>query len=312
MSEMAVSSSSAETSRVLVAQGACSTGPRAPWLLGRWHLDGHRLEFSPPSRARHVRVHLDKVCRLETTRRRFLVTSKRVLKVTYLPSASSRPSRLWLLTGDLPAWESELAGRASGMGGWPDRYPSRQLVALTRALDLAAGTTAQILDLLATGLPTTSATLAALLEFEARDAWALESVVSARFADVDEALGAPALRYVRRRFHVPTAKVYEMSWWLDDRVATAWQVLHSSHEVHVGADEVVAIITIPTESSETLPSVRVEAGGHGLVLGGVQGYERYVPLPVAVHADIAVTVPATGMLVAVARRRDRPADMVDR
>lgn len=288
---------------VLVASGVCSTGPSEPWALGRWRLDDLLLEFAAPGKTRSLRVPLKNIRRLETTRRKFLVVAKPVLVVTYLPRAASSLRRLWLLTGDLPSWESGLAVKASALRSSPELGHIRKAVALTRALEVVAGPTAQILDLLTSGSPVTSATLAALLKLDEHNSVTLSSVVSVGFAGLDQVLGAPALRYERHRFEPSTATVHSMRWWLDDLVAGSWLALRAPLEVHRDGDNVVAITSVPTRSSQTPPSLLVEADGRGLVLSGARDYMRYIKLPVAVCDDVAMTMHSNGTLVIVGRCR---------
>jgi len=267
--------------------------------MGRWRLDDHLLEFAAASTRGDVRIPLENIRRLETTHRKFLVVSKPVLVVTYLLLEGSTLRRLWLLTGDLPAWESRLAARAPGLRMSSEPEAISRAVALTRALAEATGQVAQILDLLTSGGPATSATLAALLGLDENDAVMLSSVVSAEFAHLDQALGAPTLRYERNRFEPSTGMVHSMRWWLDNHVAGVWLSLRDPVEVHQDGDTVVAITSVPTRSSETPPSALVAAGGRGLLLTGAWGYSRYVELPVAVYDEVSVSVQSNGTLVVV-------------
>lgn len=316
MAQRAMRSTWAEgAAGALVASGVCSTGIREPWSLGRWRLDDFMLEFSATSRSRGLRIPLENVRRLERTKRKFLVVTKPVLIVTYLPRETTTATtattlrtlrRFWLLTGDLAAWESGLVAKAPGLWGLrhsPELNRLRKAVELARALETATCPTAAILDLLTAGSPATSATLAALLQLDEDDSLTLPSVVSVGFADIDKALGAPALRYERHRFEPSTATVHSMRWWLDDEVAGAWLTLREPLEVHRDGDRVVVITSVPTRSSQTSPTVLAETAGRGLLLTGTCGYSRYIELPVAVYPDVAVTVHSNGTLVIVGQCR---------
>ncbi|MEI8084552.1 MAG: hypothetical protein WCI74_22160, partial [Actinomycetes bacterium] len=248
------------------------------------------LRFEAPGVNRSVSVPLENVRRIETTRRKFLVVAKPVLVVSYLPRSVPTLRRLWLLTADIQAWEGGLAATAPALRGAAEPDPIHKAEALTRALQFVTGQTAAILDLLAFGSPATSAMLAASLQLDERDSVALASALSAGFEGIDRALGAPALRYERRRFEPSTATVHSMSWWLDASVVGAWLALREPLEIHRDGDKVVVITGVSTRSSQASLSVQVTTDGHGLLLVGSRGYSRYIELPVAVDDDVDMAV----------------------
>jgi|GEM_PF-4449442 len=283
----------------LVASGVCSTGSRKPWAMGRWRLDDHHLEFKAASTRGNVRIPLDSVRRVETTRRKFLVVAKPVLVVTYLTRAASTLRRVWLLTGDFDAWESRLTAKAPGIALQRPVDPMRTAVALTRVLETVSGSTAQVLDVLTSGGPVTSMTLAALLDLDENDAAGLPGRVADHFAPIDQALGASSVRYERSRLELSTGAVHSMSWWLDSTVAGIWLSLREPCDVQCDGDTVIAITRVPTRSSEAPVTALVEDSGRGLLLTGAWGYSRYIELPVAVYHPVSVSVQSNGTLVIV-------------
>ncbi len=303
MAKMAIRSAWADGGTgPLVASGVCSTGSRKPWAMGRWRLDDHHLEFMAASTRGSVRIPLGSVRRVETTQRKFLVVAKPVLVVTYLTRSTSTLRRVWLLTGDLDAWESRLTAKAPGIALQRPADPMRMAVALTRVLETVSGSTAQVLDMLASGGPATSATLAALLDLDENHAGALPGMVADHFAPVDQALGASAVRYERSRFELLTGAVHSMSWWLDSTVAGLWLSMREPCDVQCDGNTVIAIMSVPTRLSEAPVTALVEDSGRGLLLTGAWGYSRYIELPVVVYAEVSVSVQSNGTLVIVGQR----------
>ena len=297
----------------LDATGVCSTGVREGWAIGRWHLDDTALEFTTLGERRHVRVPLADIRRLDSSMRKFVIVNKPVLIISYLRRDTSRLRRVWLLTGDLPEWESGLIAKAASLRTAPGVDHLRTVLSLTRELGAAAASTTEIIDLLASGSPATSATLAAMLRLDEDDSITLSSAVSAEFAAIDRALGAPAVRYERRRFEPATGTVHSMSWWLDREVATAWLMLRTPLEIQVDEAQLVVIMSVPTRSVAPSLSVHVDADGCGLLLDELGGYSRYVELPEAVHGDVSVEVHSNGTVVIIARRRlDEDSSSLDR
>ncbi|MDP4013265.1 MAG: hypothetical protein U0990_03500 [Candidatus Nanopelagicales bacterium] len=96
---------------LLRAQGACATHGRSGWKLGWWEMDGRTLRFGPPNRKPTVNARLAGILGIAVSQRKFLVTSKRVLIITYLPGRSSDSRRCWFLTADVGLWQTELAAR---------------------------------------------------------------------------------------------------------------------------------------------------------------------------------------------------------
>lgn len=286
-----------------MAPGVCSTGVREPWVMGRWRLDDHHLGFMAASTRGNVRIPLGSVRRVDRTRRKFLVVAKPVLVVTYLTRAASTRRRVWLLTGDLDDWESRLTAKVPGIARQRPTDPMRTAVALTRVLETVSGSTAQVLDVLASGGPVVSATLAVLLDLDVSDAVALPEKVAEHFAPVDRVLGAPTVRYERSRFELSTGAVHSMSWWLDSTVAGIWQSLREPCDVQCDGETVIAITSLPTRSSKAPVTVLVDDDGRGMLLSGALGYTRYIELPVAVYAQVAVSVQPNGTLVLVGQCR---------
>ena len=283
----------------LTASGVCSLGSREPWSMGRWRFDDRRLQFAAASTRGNVNLPLENIRRVVTSKRKFLIVSKPVLVVTYVPRAGSGMHHLWLLTGDLAPWEQRLTAIPATL---PDPHSVDRMgraITFAKALASVTGPTAQLLDLLASSGPATSATVAALLKLEERDAVMLSTSLSIGLAQIDQVLGGPALRYERSRFEPSTGIVHSMCWWLDNDVAVAWLSLRTSVEVYQDGDTVVVITSMPTRSSHTPPSVEVQEGGRGLLVSGAWDYSRYIELPAAVDDDVSVTVRSNGTLVVV-------------
>lgn len=271
--------------------------------MGRWRIDDHTVQFAAASTRGNVNLPLENIRRVETVQRKFLVVTKPVLLVTYLPRSGTMLHRMWVLTGDLPEWEVRLRAKVSARALPFDEDRIGKAIALTHALLAVKGPTAQILDVLSASGPATSATVSGLLNLDANDAVMLSTTLSTGFAQVDRVMGGPALRYERSRFDTSTGIVHSMSWWLDDEVAIAWISLREPVEVYRDGDSVVAITSMPTKSSHNPPSVDVEDGGCGLLVRGDWGYSRYIELPAAVYDDVSVSVQSNGTLVVTGQCR---------
>lgn len=97
---------------LLRAQGACATSERSGWRLGWWLLDAAALRFETPHGRPIATVRLARMLGAEMGRRKFLVTSKPVLIVSYSLPSSEEKRRCWLLTADVGIWQRELRARA--------------------------------------------------------------------------------------------------------------------------------------------------------------------------------------------------------
>ncbi|MEI6363184.1 MAG: hypothetical protein WCP95_13725 [Actinomycetes bacterium] len=305
MAKVAMQSTWAEDRKgALVASGVCSLGAREAWSMGRWRLDDYTLQFAAASTRGNVNLPLENIRRIETVQRKFLVVSKPCLLVRYRPRNSSSLSRLWLLTGDLAAWELRIGGGIAVPlgGGVPDRM--QRAFALTEALRRLNGPTAQILDLMSGGGPATSATVSGVLNLDENDSLIQSATLAMGFAEVDAVLGVPTLRYERSRFDPATGVVHSMCWWLNAEVGAMWTSLREPVEVYVEADTVVIVTTAPTKSTHYPPSAEVDATGRGVLIRGDEGYSRYLTLPTAVYDDLTVEIRTNGTLVVVGRLRD--------
>ena len=102
----------------LRAQGALSVGPRGGWRLGWLGLQGSTFTFHGAGTRAAVTIDLAAITGLDRERKKFVLVSKHVLRLTYRPASAARRRTCWLITLRLDDWEAALAQRLAGR---PDR-----------------------------------------------------------------------------------------------------------------------------------------------------------------------------------------------
>jgi len=268
---------------VLRAQGAISFSPRGSWRLGWLGLDGSTFSFRAPHRDAAVEMDLDTITGLERERRRFVLAGKDVLRLTSRPSAAARPRTYWLITERLADWEAALGQRsaarlATGLAGLPAR-------------------SALIVDYLAGRGHATTAELMALIGAETEESLLVELQVGLR--SLVTAAGRPAVGYSDRYFDASARQVRSQGWRIGEAVAAGWRAALIPADVFTEGDEVLVITSVPAQARGAPPSVRVAAGGRGLMLGDV----RWIGLPEPVIGEPRCAVGAAGTLVISGLRR---------
>lgn len=288
----------------LRAQGAISGNPRRGWRLGWLSLGDEALTFRPPGGRGGVRIDLGSVTRLDVERGRFIVTAKRVIRLTYRPGRTARPRACWVITAQIGDWETALSQRLglraaeAPLAAHPKLPEPRELAAELAGL---SGSAELLLDYLAPGGHATSAELLALIGAATEEALLVE--LEEGFRRIEPTLGSPAIRYEGARFDRRSAAVRRQSWWVDDILAERWLASRVPTDVLQEDDELVVVTSVPTRARGAPPSVRVDSDGCGLVVRGARGYERWILLPEAVVDDTHCALSATGTLVIRARRR---------
>lgn len=290
----------------LRAQGAISGNPRRGWRLGWLSLGDEALTFRPPGGRGAVRIDLGSVTRLDVERGRFVLTAKRVIRLTYRPSRVARPRACWVITARIGDWEEALSRRVTLPAA---EAPLAAQAKLPEPHELAAelaglsGEAELLLDYLAPGGHATTAELLALIGPATEEALLLE--LEEGFRRIEPTPGSPAIRYEGVRFDRRSAAVRRQSWWVDDILAERWLAARVPTDVLLEPDELVVVTSVPTQARGAPPSVRVDSDGCGLVVRGARGYQRWILLPEAVVDDTQCALSATGTLVIRARRKRR-------
>lgn len=290
-------------STLLRAQGAINLSSRGGWRLGWLSLGETKLVFQQPGRRGALRVDLDKITRLDVERRTFVVCAKRVIRLTYLASNGVQLRSCWLITAGLGAWETALRLRVAPSG---KDLPASALASpmageLGAALAGLGQTAGLILDYLAHRGHATTAELMAVIGAETEDDLFVQ--LNEGFRYVRPPAGGPAIRCDPVYFDQRSGVVRQQSWRACESVAGAWLASRAQADVLVEDDELLVVTSVPTRARGTLPSVRVDPGGYGLVVRGTQGHDRWIALPEAVAGEARCAVGATGTLVIRAWRR---------
>lgn len=296
----------------LRAQGAISGNPRRGWRLGWLTLGDEALTFRPPAGRGAVRgavrIDLGSVTRLDVERGRFILTAKRVIRLTYRPGRATRPRACWVITAQIGDWEEALSQRVTlraveaPLAAAPKLREPRELATSLAEL---SGTAELLLDYLAPAGHATTGELLTLIGAASEEALLLE--LEEGFRRIESALGSPAIRYEGVRFDGRSAAVRRQSWWVDEILAERWLASRVPTDVLLEDDELVVVTSVPTHARGAPPSVRVDSDGCGLVVRGASGYRRWILLPEAVAEDTQCALSATGTLVIRARRQRRSA-----
>lgn len=290
--------------REIRAQGAISVMPRGAWRLGWLSLGDGALTFGPSAGSGAFRIDLGSVTRLATERRRFVLTSKRVIRLTYRPRGAAGRRDCWVITARVGDWEAALSEHlplTPANAPLVSRPDSPDPAALVTGLAGLAGTAALLLDYLAPRGYATTEELLTLTGAESEEGLLLE--LEEGFRHIEPTLSGSAIRYEGARFDARSGTVRGQSWWLHDALTRCWLASCAPTDVLVEDGEVLVVTSVPTEARGVPPSARVDADGRGLTVRGSRGYQRWMALPVSVLDDPRCAVSGTGTLVVRARRR---------
>ncbi|MCH9730898.1 MAG: hypothetical protein K0U84_14680 [Actinomycetia bacterium] len=94
---------------LLRSQGACATRALSGWQLGWWELTDRALRFVGPNGKPIVDARLGRILGVEVGKRKFLLTTKRVLIISYASGESMNQHSCWLITADVEQWRVELS-----------------------------------------------------------------------------------------------------------------------------------------------------------------------------------------------------------
>ena len=289
----------------LRAQGAISLSPRGGWRPGWLTLRSAVLTFAPPGARESLRIDLEGVSRVTAEWRKFVVSAKPVVRLTYLPGQASRSRTCWLITAKLDMWEAAFRQRA---GAAPD--PALPPCGLAAALTGLTGAAGLVVDYLAYRGYATTAELMDLTGAETEEA--LPRYLSEVFGGVDQALGGAAIRYVGVHFDQWSRKCRHQSWRLDEVVARTWLAASEPPDVLRDGDDLMVVTSLPTQARGASLTATVAPDGRGLTVCNALGYRRWIALGEEVAGAARCVSSATGTLTIRVRRRTPAASLARR
>lgn len=289
----------------LRASGAISVSSHGGWRLGWLSLGNAMLTFRHRGTRGVVQIDLRSVSRLDVERRKFVLVGKRVVRLTYRPSRATHPRSCWVITAQLGDWEAALRRRVGLLREreGPLAVQSRLPVPhdLTAGLAGLSSTAGLVLDYLAHRGYATTAELVALIGADTEESLLFH--LHEGFRRIEPTLGGPAIRYEGVCFDRRSGEPRQQSWWVDEMLAESWLASRVPTDVLLEDDELVVVMSMPTQARGALPSTHVDSQGRGLVVHGARGYERWIALPEEVVGDTQCAMSTTGTLVIRARRR---------